>query len=169
MVSQIPIVPPEAYTIDDFSIIIPRVLELVCTAWDVQPLIDEVWQQASSGLRMSIMRQWENNRIASGGNSDNAPVWYTRPQDGFSRPPFKWNEPRRARISAELDALYAKLYGLDEGDLRYILDPSEIYGAEFPGETFRVLEEKETARYGEYRTKRLVLEAEARLEKGELE
>ncbi len=29
----------------------------------------------------------------------------------------------------------------------------------FPGETFRVLKEKELRQYGEYRTRRLVLEA----------
>ncbi len=29
----------------------------------------------------------------------------------------------------------------------------------FPGETFRVLKEKEIRQYGEYRTQRLVLEA----------
>jgi hypothetical protein len=32
-------------------------------------------------------------------------------------------------------------------------------GPEFPGETFRVLKEKEMKAYEEYRTKRLVLEA----------
>jgi len=30
---------------------------------------------------------------------------------------------------------------------------------DFPGETFRVLKEKEIKKYGEYRTQRLVLEA----------
>jgi len=30
---------------------------------------------------------------------------------------------------------------------------------DFPGETFRVLKEKEIAKYGEYRTQRLVLAA----------
>jgi hypothetical protein len=34
-----------------------------------------------------------------------------------------------------------------------------LYGPDFPGETFRVLKEKEEKQYGEYRTKRLVLEA----------
>jgi len=34
------------------------------------------------------------------------------------------------------------------------------------GETFRVLKEKELARFGEYRTRRLVLEAWARLHTG---
>jgi hypothetical protein len=33
------------------------------------------------------------------------------------------------------------------------------FGPDFPGETFRVLKEKEEREYGEYRTRRLVLEA----------
>ena len=60
---------------------------------------------------------------------------------------------------AELDACYARLYGLTRDELRYILDPKEVYGEDFPGETFRVLKEKEVKAFGEYRTSRLVLEA----------
>ncbi len=40
-----------------------------------------------------------------------------------------------------------------------ILDPKEVHGEDFHGETFRVLKEKEVRLYGEYRTSRLVLEA----------
>ena len=58
-----------------------------------------------------------------------------------------------------LDALYARLYGLSRNELRYILDPADVYGPEFPGETFRMLKEKEIKKFGEYRTRRLVLEA----------
>ena len=45
----------------------------------------------------------------------------------------------------------------------YILDPADVHGAKFPGETFRVLKEKEEAKFGEYRSRRLVLEAWERL------
>jgi len=55
--------------------------------------------------------------------------------------------------------LLARLYGLTRNELRYILDPKEVHGEDFPGETFRVLKEKEVSLYGEYRTRRLVLEA----------
>jgi hypothetical protein len=58
-----------------------------------------------------------------------------------------------------LDAYYARLCGLTRDELRYILDPKEVHGEDFPGETFRVLKEKEVRLYGEYRTSRLVLEA----------
>jgi hypothetical protein len=39
-----------------------------------------------------------------------------------------------------------------------VLDPQEVYGSDFPGETFRVLKEKEIKQYGEFRARRLVLE-----------
>ncbi len=82
---------------------------------------------------------------------------------GFEGKPFTWDENRRAILRAELDAYYAKLYGLTRDELCYVLDPLDIYGQDFPGETFRVLKEKETEQYGEYRTQRLVLEAWDRL------
>lgn len=41
-------------------------------------------------------------------------------------PPFVWDEERRARIRAELDAYYARLYGLSRKQLRYILDPQDL-------------------------------------------
>ncbi len=78
---------------------------------------------------------------------------------GYHGEPFRWDEVRRAQLRAELDAYYARLYGLTRDELRYILDPQEIHGDDFPGETFRVLKEKEIRLYGEYRTRRLVLEA----------
>ncbi len=42
--------------------------------------------------------------------------------------PFFWDEVRRAHLRAELGAYYARLYGLTRDELRYILDPKEIYG-----------------------------------------
>ncbi|HWR59694.1 MAG TPA: hypothetical protein VN328_12480, partial [Thermodesulfovibrionales bacterium] len=81
----------------------------------------------------------------------------------YDGPPFTWDEDRRMMLKAELDAYYAMLYGLTRDELRYILDPQDVYGPKFPGETFRVLKEKEIKQYGEYRTRRLVLEAWDRL------
>lgn len=73
--------------------------------------------------------------------------------------PFAWNPERRAQLRAELDAYYARLYGLTRDELRYILDPKDVMGADYPSETFRVLKEGEMRAYGEYRTRRLVLAA----------
>ena len=64
---------------------------------------------------------------------------------------------RLIHIRVELDVYYARLYGLTRDELRYILDPKEVHGEDFPGETFRVLKEKEMRLYGEFRTRRLVL------------
>jgi hypothetical protein len=47
--------------------------------------------------------------------------------------------------------------------LRYVLDRADVHGQDFPSETFRVLKEKETAKFGEYRTRLLVLGAWDRL------
>ncbi len=58
---------------------------------------------------------------------------------------------------------YVHAYGLTRDELRCILGPADVHGPDFPGETFRVLKEKETAKFGEYRTRRLVLEAWDRL------
>jgi len=48
--------------------------------------------------------------------------------------------------------------------LRYILDPADVKGQDYPSETFRVLKEREIQKHGEYRTRRLVLEAWDRME-----
>lgn len=73
--------------------------------------------------------------------------------------PVIWNEEQRAVWQAELDAIYAHLYGLSTEDLRYILDPEDVCGKGCINETFRVLKDREIRELGEYRTKRLVLEA----------
>lgn len=72
--------------------------------------------------------------------------------------PFAWDPARRAQLRAELDAYYARLYGLTRDELRYIIDPTDVMGADYPSETFRVLKEGELRSFGEYRTRRLVLE-----------
>jgi hypothetical protein len=148
IVKQLPVLPPDAYTPADIDFIAPRVLELVYTAWDLEPFAKDT---------------------------------------GYDGEPFRWDENRRAVLRAELDAYYARAYGLSRKQLRYILDPADLTPGElkdildpheevsdpldpagyqrrcdesdFPGETFRVLKENETRKYGEYRTRRLVLEA----------
>ena len=70
------------------------------------------------------------------------PAW----AEGATPAPFVWDEGRRARLRAELDAVYAHLYGLTREELAYILD------------TFPIVRRKDEAQWGEYRTKRMVLE-----------
>lgn len=66
---------------------------------------------------------------------------------GYDGPPFPWDEDRRALLRAELNAIFTHLYGLTEDELAYILD------------TFPIVRKQDEARYGEYRTARLVLDA----------
>ncbi|MEV8065881.1 hypothetical protein AB0P32_07005 [Streptomyces sp. NPDC085995] len=68
---------------------------------------------------------------------------------GDAGEPFRWNEARRIRLRAELDACFFHLHGISAGDIGYIL---EALQSESGG-----LKNNEIAKYGEYRTKRLVL------------
>ena len=77
----------------------------------------------------------------------------------YDGPPFAWDEARRALLRAELDAWYARAYGLTRDELRYVLDPKDVMGEDYPSETFRVVQKNDFAKYGEYRTARLVLAA----------
>jgi hypothetical protein len=54
---------------------------------------------------------------------------------------------------------FARAYGLTRDHLRYILDPANVLGPDYPSETFRVLKKNDIAKYGDDRTARLVLAA----------
>jgi hypothetical protein len=86
---------------------------------------------------------------------------------GYDGPPYFFDPDRRSILRAELDAYYARLYGLSRDELRYILDPADVMGDDYPSESFRVLKEREEREFKEYRTRRLVLEAWDSLDRGE--
>ncbi|WP_075738484.1 Eco57I restriction-modification methylase domain-containing protein [Streptomyces acidiscabies] len=90
--------------------LLPRVLELVYTAYDMTLLAKDLGDEGK---------------------------------------PFRWDETRRAQIRGELDAYFFHLYGISAEDTEYIL---ETFQSESGG-----LKNNEIAKYGEYRTKRLVL------------
>ncbi len=76
-------------------------------------------------------------------------AWDLQPfaQDcGYAGPPFRWDEERRFLLHCELDATYFHLYGIARDDVDYIID------------TFPIVKRKDEAAYGEYRTKRVILE-----------
>ena len=113
---QLP-VPTPAMLEPHLSFIVPRVLELVYTAYDMTPLARDLGDEGE---------------------------------------PFRWDEERRALLRAELDAFFFRLYGIDDpDDVDYILD---TFATETGG-----LKHNEIAKYGEYRTKRLVLDAYDRM------
>jgi hypothetical protein len=87
--------------------LLPRVLELTYTAWDLEPFARDC---------------------------------------GYDGPPFRWNEERRFLLRCELDAAYFCLYGIARDDVDYIMD------------TFPIAKRKDEQRYGEYPTKRVILE-----------
>ena len=79
---------------------------------------------------------------------------------------YKFQKPEeRIQIRAELDAYFAHLYGLTRDELRYILDPSDVMGADFHSVTFPGLKANEKKKFDEYLTRRLVLEAYDKLDK----
>ena len=112
---QLPVVQPGGYAtpapwspsirIRDW--LLPRVLELIYTAWNLKEFAEDC---------------------------------------GDDGPPFVWDPERRFQLRCEIDAAFFHLYGISQADAAYILD------------TFPVLEKSETREYGEYRTKRTVLE-----------
>ncbi|MGK4907223.1 Eco57I restriction-modification methylase domain-containing protein [Streptomyces sp. PHES57] len=90
--------------------VLPRVIELVYTAYDMTPLARDLGDEGE---------------------------------------PFQWDEDRRAQLRAELDACFFHLYGISRDDTEYIL---ESFQSATGG-----LKNNEIAKFGEYRTKRLVL------------
>ena len=65
---------------------------------------------------------------------------------GKVKPPFVWDEDRRLKLRAKLDAVYFHLYGVtDRDDVRYIYS------------TFPIVEREEMAAYGRYRSCELCL------------
>lgn len=65
--------------------------------------------------------------------------------------PFHWIPERRALLRADLDACFLHLYGLDRGEAEHVLD------------SFFVVRKYEERDFGEFRTKRLTLEAYDRM------
>lgn len=138
---QVAVLAPDAYTEADFAFIVPRVIELVYTAWDLQPFAQDC---------------------------------------GWNGPPFRWDEERRFMLRAELDAAFFHLYLPATPDGRWEPARREV-GAQktetteqlavltkhFPTprdavayvlETFSMVKRKDMQRYGEYRTKRVILD-----------
>lgn len=54
---------------------------------------------------------------------------------------------------------FEKGRSIDQLAAEGVLDPKDVMGADYPSETFRVLQKNEIAKHGEYRTRRLVLGA----------
>jgi hypothetical protein len=119
IMKQLPAIRPEKYDgptaglQSPFEWVIAHTLELVYTAWDLQPFAAEV---------------------------------------GWDGSPFRWDDQRRFLIRCELDALYFHLYEVGLTDVDYIMD------------TFPIARRNDESEYGEYRTKRVILEIYNRMQ-----
>ena len=60
-------------------------------------------------------------------------------------------------LHADLVTSYVTRHSLIKREFHCILVLQDVYGPDFPGETFRVLKEKELRFYGEYRTRCFIL------------
>ncbi len=121
--------------------ILPRVLELTYTAWDLEPFAQDC---------------------------------------GWGGPPFRWNEERRFLLRCELDAAFFHLYlrATPDGQWKPARVAESAVRDETPEElaelkhhfptprdavayildTFPIVRRKDEGKYGEYRTKHVILE-----------
>lgn len=134
IMKQLPVLDPKQLSDDMVFSIISRYAQMIYFNHDLDAWADEITEELSSSLHKEI-------------------------KELRAHTPFIYNTNKRAVIQAELDAIFAHLYGLKTEDLLYILDPEDICGPGCINETFRVLKDNEIRQYGEYRTKRLVMEA----------
>jgi len=123
------------------------------------PWAQDIWESGDGSLRAALLAASDGARGVGESWIPPAAELETTPWNPARLPPFPWNPDRRATLRAQLDARYARLYGLTREELMYILDPASVMGEDYPSETFRVLKNNEMRDYGEYRTMRLVLEA----------
>lgn len=151
---QMPVLPPSAYHEAALSFIVPRVMALTYTANDMTEWAKALWTDSTPAMRQKMLELNGKNRKFSQENSGST----------LACGPYIYDDIKRAILRAELDAYFARLYGLTRTELQYILDPHSVMGEDYPSETFRVLKDNEIAKYGEYRTQRLVLEAWDRME-----
>lgn len=134
IVKQFPVLTPEQIPSELMMPIVSRVAQLCYFNHDLDGWAEELWDEMSEEQRAEL------------------------PQLG-NKEPFIYDPDNRAKLQAELDAIFAHLYGLTTEELRYILDPEDVCGEGCINETFRVLKDNEIRQYGEYRTKRLVMKA----------
>ncbi|MEV4867685.1 Eco57I restriction-modification methylase domain-containing protein [Streptomyces syringium] len=165
--TAIPAFLPKSAVLHTFPLMFPNVsakLTAALVAVQSSLVFDFVARQKAGGIHMALMT-WKQLPVPHPGVLDRHTSFLTPrtlelvytawnmeslAQDlGDEGTPFTWNEERRARIRAELDAYFFQLYGVSREDTDYIL---ESFQTENGG-----LKNNEIAKYGEYRTKRLVL------------
>lgn len=158
-IKQFPILSPASFIESAQNFIVPRVMALTYTANDMTEWAKALWNDSSLKMRLKMLQL--NNKENEGITDEK---FVDREFSSSFLPPYIYDDAKRAVLRAELDAYFARLYGLTRTELQYILDPHSVMGEDYPSETFRVLKDNEIAKYGEYRTQRLVLEAWDRMD-----
>lgn len=149
IIKQLVAFPPEKYSKDLESFILPRVFELTYSCWNLQEFANEIWNQITSELRELLINQRNQNAKQTEVASSEIvlPIWAQQlTQYGCPFPPFIWHKERRFHLLCDLDALFGHLYNLTHDEFDYIL------------ETFPIVKRSDEAHYGEFRTKRVILE-----------
>lgn len=93
--------------------------------------------------KLGDTRQWVIERVAALSCTGNEMSAFA---SELRTPLQSWDDTQRELMKAELDALMFHLYGVSRDDVAYILD------------TFPIVKKNDEKTYGEYRTKRVILE-----------
>lgn len=161
-VEQLPIPAPSVFDESIQVRLVPKLFELFYTSWDLVDFAKELLSQSSNLVQEAIQAHLEQFNYET---QYLVPEWLDLNNQVLKTPrPFLFDVERRQLLKAELEVEFAKIYGLDKHDISYLLDPTDRFGLEFPGQTFEGLQNNEISEIGEYRTKRLVMEAWGRLE-----
>ncbi len=106
IMKQLPIIPPQNYSINVKFLIIQKVIELVYSSNDMDDFAKDMLNEIGE-------ETWN--------------FWFPEnPVKNGKVNPFVWDEERRFTLQRELDAIYVHLYGLSKPDLTYILDTFPI-------------------------------------------
>ncbi|WP_298207635.1 N-6 DNA methylase [Ferrimicrobium sp.] len=97
------------------------------------------------GDRSETLAQWISSRVLELTYT----AWDLRPwakELGYHGEPFIWDELRREQLRAELDACFFHLYGYSRDQVEHAM------------ESFPIIKRRDEKQFGEYRTKRQILE-----------
>ncbi len=117
-------------------------------------LTPNTYDQSTVWQPDTILRDWIADRVLELSYT----AWDLQPfaQDlGYDGPPFKWDPERRFEIRCELDAAYFHLYEIERDDVDYIMS------------TFPIVQRKDIAAHGTYRTRDRILEIYDAMASGE--
>lgn len=137
--------------------ILPRVLELTYTAWDLEAFAADCLDAANSEWGMA------------NGADDYIGYWqrYSRHSPfaiHHSPPPFRWDEERRFLLRCELDAAFFHLYLGPQSEWQQQPEaltrafPTPRHAVSYIMDTFPIVKRKDEAKHGHYRTKETILQ-----------